>query len=158
MRRHAPAALLLALSALPAAAKPFQASPLTPGYWAFPATNDVDGDALAASCRSGFSIYFADGHALSFVTSDEGEATTIRNDGLSRCDFDATRQAASCTDYSYSDEATTESTSQLVFSTDPDGRLKVEHVPSSGAATTTYPVECPDEAIRSVLSNALAPR
>lgn len=57
MKRAALAPLLFLASSAFAG----DSSPLTPGFWAFPSSKEIVGEALADSCFSGFSIYYADG-------------------------------------------------------------------------------------------------
>lgn len=143
--------LLLASSALAA-----DSSPLTPGFWAFPSSKEIVGDALADSCFTGFSIYFQDGAWMSFLAEMKEDKPTLINDGEGTCQFDAARNVATCNSRYFENGTWIDSTSETTFSTEADGRLRADYV-GDGNSATTYPMPCPEIGIKDAL-RFLAPK
>jgi hypothetical protein len=143
--------LLLAPSALAA-----DSSPLTPGFWAFPQSKEIVGDALADSCSTGFSIYFADGSMMSFLVETSGDKPTLINDGEGTCTFDAARNASICIHRDWWDGVWTETKSEVTYTIEADGRLRYDYV-GGGNSLTTYPLPCPESGVREAL-RFLAPK
>jgi hypothetical protein len=138
----------LLLLAAPAFAA--DSSPLTPGFWAFPHSKEIVGDALADSCFNGFSIYFEDGSWMSFIAETKGDRPTLINDGEGTCEFDAAKNADVCTDHVWSNGTWTEGESETKYTTEADGRLRADYV-GGGNAVTTYPLPCPTIGIQEAL-------
>jgi len=131
-------------------------SPLTPGFWAFPSSKVVVGDALADSCSTGFSIYFENGASMSFLLEMSGDKPTLINDGESTCTFDAARNTSVCTHRDWWDGAWSETSSEMTFTVEADGRLRADYV-GGGNSLTTYPLPCPEIGVREAL-RFLAPK
>jgi hypothetical protein len=135
-----------------------RADALGPGYWAYP-SKPLEGEALAKSCRTGFSIVFANGSYLAVLAT--GRA--VHHDETGRCTLDAD-SVQRCTGTRIENgralSVQLESRQQTV-----DGRVKLTtkttETPRKGRpsshVTESFPARCPDEAVHDVLQRGLAP-
>jgi hypothetical protein len=147
-------AAMLALLPAGIVAKPaWSEEPLVPGYWSFPQQTGKTAEEIDASCRTGFSINFGGGHWRSFLLLP-GDRWI--NDGKDFCTYDEATRTDTCTTMLWQNEAFAEVPTTTVYSTEPDGAIKASTT-IVGQTVVSYPVPCPGEAIRDVLSEALSP-
>ena len=152
-------ALVLAM-VHPAAAEdaPFPA----PGFWAYPAEPGLSQEALAASCRTGFSVIFADGHVISILTrawfAQQGEQREAMIDAEAQCEADPTtaRQFCEVTVYDPGGGMVSTTTDTLFERGDGGGLRATTLVAESSAQSISYPQPCPDVAVRDVFLELLA--
>ena len=161
IRPLAPIALVLGLGVATSAlaeTAPFPA----PGFWSYPSAPGLPEDVLADSCRTGFSVIFADGHVLSILTREwfaqTGEMRGAMIDAEGQCEGDPEtgRQFCELTIYDPSGGMDT-ITSDTQYDRDPTGALRATTlVAESSAQQVSYPQPCPDAAVRDVFLELLA--
>lgn len=133
-----------------------------PGFWAYPAEPGLSDAALAESCRTGFSLVFADGHVLSVLTgawfAQQGESRPAMIDSEAVCTQDAAAGRVFCEGTLHDGQGGMSAfTTDTLYDRDPSGALRATTlVAESSAQVVTYPQPCPDDAVRAVLRDLLA--
>ena len=169
-RALAIAALVTALAGgvLGAPAQPqLDESPITPGFWSFPAKKITAAPDIVAVCRNHFEIHFADGHFIGLrLHKREGGLTRREVESVGRCTFNRDKQVDNCEmKLIHGDGSILAGTAQTKYAFDSKKILKatvtpkmITDSPVDNAPFDAFPVRCPDDAVWTILNESTLPK
>ena len=161
------AATMLLVAPRPATAQaPLTESPITPGFWSFPAHKTTAAKDVAAACADHFQIRFAEGRFMGLKAYRGGKNVLGRGlDEVGRCTFDRDAQTDRCdVKLIHPDGSILGGTLQMRYTFDADKTLKVNVTPKmitdspvGNVPFDAFPVRCPDDTLWGILNDAGGP-
>jgi hypothetical protein len=142
-------------------------SPITPGFWSFPAKKTLAAPDIIALCRNHFEIRFADGHFIGLRMQKRDVGVVQREvEKVGRCTFNRGTQTDSCEmKLIHSDGSILAGTAETKYSLDGQKVLKmvvtpkmITDSPVDNAPFDAFPVRCPDDAVWNILNETSLPK
>jgi hypothetical protein len=142
-------------------------SPITPGFWSFPAKKTIAAPDIVAVCRNHFEIRFADGHFIGLRTQKRDLGLIQREvEKVGRCTFNRDKQVDSCElRFIHADGSISTGTAETKYSFDNQKVLKmvvtpkmITDTPFDNAPFDAFPVRCPDDAVWNFLNESSPPK
>jgi hypothetical protein len=151
---------VLAGSALAGVAQErFTENPIRDGAWVYP-SEKIAPATVEAFCQAGFSVHFADGGFFSLLNQPIGRMKKkLSLDTSGTCVFDAAKQTSLCVGEETDGRKKFPLKEENVF--ERDGKfLKlttqvIDRETKAPATYITYPMRCPDNVVREILSRAI---
>jgi hypothetical protein len=140
----------------------FSENPIKEGAWVYP-TEKIAPAVVEAFCQSGFSVHFADGGFFTVLNQPIARMKKkLSVDTSGSCSFNVEKQASTCTGTETDGRRKFALNEENIFSRDGD-HLKVttsfvDRDTKEKVAFVTYPVRCPDKAVREILIRAIPPK
>lgn len=151
---------LLAGVASVVAAQEFKENPIGAGAWVYP-SEKIAPATVSAFCASGFSMHFADGGFFSVLSQPVGRGKRKKStiDTIGRCSFDVEKQVARCLGEETDGRRKFKLDEEVRFERDGE-HMKVstsfiDRDTKERVTFVSYPVRCPDNVVRDILSKAI---
>ncbi len=144
------------------AQEPFKENPIKEGAWVYP-TEKIAPAVVEAFCQSGFSMHFADGGFFTVLNQPIARMKKkLTVDTSGSCIFNVEKQTSNCTGTETDGRKKFALNEENIFERD-GNYLKVttsfiDRDTKERVIFVTYPVRCPDKAVREILIKAIPPK